>query len=331
MNNRGCLLVAHYYSSIKPSVKMKLKDYWYTLSIIFLVILGYNFPETFNSISGVKLNTFIKPVLQVIMLGMGATMTIDDFVEIFKSPRKVVIGLVCQFSIMPLLGFSLSRIFDFPVEIAAGIILIGCSPSGLASNVMALMAKANVALSITITTTATLLAPVLTPFLMKLLGGSLIEVDFWKMLWDMAQLVIIPIVIGLAVNKIAPKFIKRIITFLPVFSMLGIAYIILVVTASGAASLKSVGAILIIVVIVHNVFGYILGYFSAKLLKLNEADARAVALEVGMQNAGLASALANEMGKIATVGLASAIFGPTMNITGSVLANYWSKKPTSKE
>lgn len=310
---------------------MKLKDYWYTLSIIFLVILGYNFPETFNSISGVKLNTFIKPVLQVIMLGMGATMTIDDFVEIFKSPRKVVIGLVCQFSIMPLLGFSLSRIFDFPVEIAAGIILIGCSPSGLASNVMALMAKANVALSITITTTATLLAPVLTPFLMKLLGGSLIEVDFWKMLWDMAQLVIIPIVIGLAVNKIAPKFIKRIITFLPVFSMLGIAYIILVVTASGAASLKSVGAILIIVVIVHNVFGYILGYFSAKLLKLNEADARAVALEVGMQNAGLASALANEMGKIATVGLASAIFGPTMNITGSVLANYWSKKPTSKE
>jgi bile acid:Na+ symporter, BASS family len=310
---------------------MKLKDYWYTLCIIFLVILGYNLPETFNSVSGVKLNTFIKPVLQVIMLGMGATMTIDDFVEIFKSPRKVVIGLVCQFTIMPLLGFSLSRIFDFPVEIAAGIILIGCSPSGLASNVMALMAKANVALSITITTTATLLAPVLTPFLMKLLGGNLIEVNFWKMLWDMAQLVIIPIVIGLAVNKIAPTFIKKIITFLPFFSMLGIAYIILVVTASGAASLKSVGVILIIVVIVHNVFGYLLGYFSAKLLKLNEADARAVALEVGMQNAGLASALANEMGKIATVGVASAIFGPTMNVTGSLLASYWSKRQNTQE
>lgn len=310
---------------------MKLKDYWYTLSIIFLVIIGYNFPETFNSVSGVKLNTFIKPFLQVIMLGMGATMTIDDFVEIFKSPRKVIIGLVCQFTIMPLLGFSLSRIFDFPVEIAAGIILIGCSPSGLASNVMALMAKANVALSITITTTATLLAPVLTPFLMKLLGGNLIEVDFWKMLWDMAQLVIIPIVIGLVVNKIAPNFIKKIITFLPIFSMLGIAYIILVVTASGAASLKSVGVILIIVVIIHNVFGYILGYFSAKLLKLNEADARAVALEVGMQNAGLASALANEMGKIATVGVASAIFGPTMNVTGSLLASYWSKRQNTEE
>lgn len=310
---------------------MKLKDYWYTLSIIFLVILGYNFPDTFNTVSGVKLNTFIKPVLQVIMLGMGATMTIGDFVEIFKSPSKVIIGLICQFTIMPLLGFSLSRIFDFPVEIAAGIILIGCSPSGLASNVMALMAKANVALSITITTMATLLAPVLTPLLMKLLGGNLIEVNFWKMLWDMAQLVIIPIVIGLVVNKIAPAFIKKVITFLPVFSMLGIAYIILVVTASGAASLKSVGAVLIIVVIVHNIFGYLLGYFSAKLLKLNEADARAVALEVGMQNAGLASALANEMGKIATVGVASAIFGPTMNVTGSLLASYWSKRKNIQE
>ncbi|WP_435354673.1 bile acid:sodium symporter family protein [Emticicia sp. SJ17W-69] len=310
---------------------MKIKDYWYTISIILLVIIGYNFPDTFNSIAGIKLNTFIKPFLQVIMLGMGATMTFNDFVEIFKSPRKVIIGLVCQFTIMPLLGFFLSRIFYFPAEIAAGIILIGCSPSGLASNVMALMAKANVALSITITTMATLLAPVLTPFLMKVLGGSLIEVDFWKMLWDMAQLVIIPIVIGLAVNKIFPAFIKKIITFLPVFSMLGIAYIILVVTASGAASLKSVGIILIIVVIVHNVFGYFLGYFSAKLLKLNEADARAVALEVGMQNAGLASALANEMGKIATVGLASAIFGPTMNVTGSLLANYWSKKQNIQE
>ncbi len=310
---------------------MILKDYWYTLSIIFLVILGYNFPDTFNSVSGVKLNTFIKPVLQVIMLGMGATMTINDFVEIFKSPRKVFIGVVCHFFIMPLLAFCLSRIFVFPVEIAAGIILIGCSPSGLASNVMALMAKANVALSITITTTATLLAPIMTPFLMKILGGSLIEVDFWKMLWDMAQLVIIPIVIGLVLVKLIPKFIEKMVNFLTVFSMLGIAYIILVVTASGATSLKSVGILLVIVVFVHNVLGYLLGYYFAKILKLNEADARAVAFEVGMQNAGLASALANEMGKIATVGLAPAIFGPTMNITGSVLANYWSKKPVLEE
>ena len=305
---------------------MKLKDHWYTLCIILLVIIGYNFPEVFSTINGVKLSVFIKPVLQIIMFGMGATMTLSDFVEIFKSPQKVIIGLLAQFTIMPFLGFGLSRMFSFPPEIAAGVVLIGCSPSGLASNVMALMAKANVALSITITTMATLLAPVLTPFLMKTLGGGLIEIEFLKMFWDMSQLVLLPIFLGLLINRVFPKYVKMLISYLPFLSMIGIAYIILIVTASGANSLKTVGVLLIFVVFIHNVFGYILGYFSAKTLKLNEADARAIALEVGMQNGGLASALANEMGKIATVGLAPAIFGPLMNITGSTLANYWSKK-----
>lgn len=305
---------------------MKLKDHWYTLCIILLVIIGYNFPEEFSTINGVKLSVFIKPVLQVIMFGMGATMTLSDFVEIFKSPQKVIIGLLAQFTIMPFLGFGLSRMFSFPPEIAAGVVLIGCSPSGLASNVMALMAKANVALSITITTMATLLAPVLTPFLMKTLGGGLIEIEFLKMFWDMSQLVLLPIFLGLLINRVFPKYVKMLILYLPFLSMIGIAYIILIVTASGANSLKTVGVLLIFVVFIHNVFGYILGYFSAKTLKLNEADARAIALEVGMQNGGLASALANEMGKIATVGLAPAIFGPLMNITGSTLANFWSKK-----
>ena len=305
---------------------MKLKDHWYTLCIILLVIIGYNFPEDFSTINGVKLSVFIKPVLQVIMFGMGATMTLSDFVEIFKSPQKVIIGLLAQFTIMPFLGFGLSRMFSFPPEIAAGVVLIGCSPSGLASNVMALMAKANVALSITITTMATLLAPVLTPFLMKTLGGGLIEIEFLKMFWDMSQLVLLPIFLGLLINRVFPKYVKMLISYLPFLSMIGIAYIILIVTASGANSLKTVGVLLIFVVFIHNVFGYILGYFSAKTLKLNEADARAIALEVGMQNGGLASALANEMGKIATVGLAPAIFGPLMNITGSTLANYWSRK-----
>lgn len=310
---------------------MKLKDYWYTLSIILLVILGYNFPDTFSSLFGVKLNTFIKPVLQVIMLGMGATMTIDDFTEVFKSPKKVLIGLVCHFTIMPFSGLALSKIFSFPPEIAAGIILIGSSPSGLASNVMALMAKANVALSVTITTLSTLMAPIMTPFLMKSLGGGLIEVEFWAMFWDMSQMVLLPIIVGLVLYKLIPGIMARFNKVLPVLSMLGIAYIILVVTASGANSLRTVGLLLVIVVIIHNVFGYTLGYYFSRLLKFTESDARAISFEVGMQNAGLASALANEMGKIATVGLAAAIFGPVMNITGSMLSNYWSKKQPEPE
>ncbi|RYU94329.1 bile acid:sodium symporter family protein [Emticicia agri] len=309
---------------------MKLKDYWYTISIIFLVILGYNFPDTFSSFFGVKLNTFIKPVLQVIMFGMGATMTVNDFTEVFKSPKIVLIGLVCHFTIMPFSGLVLSKVFSFPPEIAAGIILIGSSPSGLASNVMALIAKANVALSVTITTLSTLIAPIMTPFLMKSLGGGLIEVEFWAMFWDMSQMVLLPIILGLAIYKIIPRIIARFNKVLPVFSMLGIAYVILVVTASGASSLKTVGLLLVIVVIIHNIFGYALGYFFSRLLKFKEEDARAVSFEVGMQNAGLASALANEMGRIATVGLAAAIFGPVMNITGSMLANFWSKHPPNE-
>ena len=147
------------------------------------------------------------------------------------------------------------------------------------------------------------------------------------MFWDMAQLVLIPIFVGLIINKLFKDFVQRIKIILPYVSMLGIAYIILTVTASGQDSLKSVGLLLILVVAIHNIGGYFLGYFSAKALKMNEADCRAVALEVGMQNAGLASALANEMGKIATVGLAATIFGPFMNITGSMLGNYWGNNP----
>jgi bile acid:Na+ symporter, BASS family len=303
-----------------------MKSYTYTFTIMAMVILAFFIPEPFIKIGDFKLTTLIKPFLQIIMLGMGATMTAADFVEVFKSPKKVVIGLVCQFTIMPLLGFALSKSFNFEPEIAAGIILIGCSPSGLASNVMSLLAKANVALSITITTMATLLAPVLTPLLMKILGGNLIQINFWDMFIDMSLLVIVPVLVGLALNSFVPNFIKKITQFLPIISMIAVAYIVLVVTANGQASLAKVGLVLILVNLVHNLGGYTLGYVSAKLLGLSEPDARAVSLEVGMQNGGLASALANEMGKIGTVGLASAIFGPMMNISGSILANYWSKK-----
>jgi BASS family bile acid:Na+ symporter len=231
--------------------------------------------------------------------------------------------------IMPLLGFGLTKLFDFPAEIAAGMVLIGCSPSGLASNVMAMLAKANLALSICITTMATLLAPILTPLLMKTLGGELIEIKFLSMVWDMTKIVILPVVLGVLANKFFPVLMAKIKNVLPYFSMVGIGFIIIIVTASGQKSLETVGGLLLLAVLIHNVGGYLLGYFSAKLLKLKEKDARAIALEVGMQNGGLASALANEMGKLATVGLASAIFGPMMNISGSLLASWWGSKKTA--
>ncbi|HMP31658.1 MAG TPA: bile acid:sodium symporter family protein [Saprospiraceae bacterium] len=169
-----------------------MKDYFFTLLIIISAIISYNYPQYFIKFNDKELKELIIPLLQIIMFGMGTTMTFKDFKGVLKTPRSVFIGLACQFSIMPLLGFSLAYIFNFPAEIAAGLILVGCSPSGLASNVMTYLAKANVALSITLTSIATLLAPFLTPLLMKILGGQYIIVEFWSMMWDMVKMVLYP-------------------------------------------------------------------------------------------------------------------------------------------
>jgi BASS family bile acid:Na+ symporter len=235
---------------------------------------------------------------------------------------------------MPSLGFTLASITNFPAEIAAGIILIGSSPSGLASNVMAYLAKANLALSITITSITTLIAPFVTPLLMKFLAGALVEIDVMKMMWDISKMIIIPIGAGLIFNKLLSGKSKWLDKAMPFVSMFSIAFIITIITAAGRESLMKIGLVLIGVAFVHNTFGYFLGYWSGRLFRMTERDCRTIAIEVGMQNAGLASGIAKEMGKIATVGLAAAVFGPLMNITGSALASWWHgrlPKETSRE
>lgn len=307
-----------------------MKNFAYTASILGAVIIAYNFPQYFTHIGDFELKVLIVPLLQVIMFGMGTTITFEDFKGIIKTPRAVGIGLVCQFAIMPFWGFGITQLFDFPAEIAAGVILIGASPSGLASNVMSLIAKANIALSITITTFATLLAPLITPTLMQWLGGEFIKIDILAMTWSMMKIVLIPVVLGFLLNAYAAKLIKGIKKYLPLVSMIGIAFIIVVITAAGSASLKTVGGLLLVAVILHNVGGYLFGYGAARLFGMNEQDCRTISLEVGMQNGGLASGLAIEMGKAATVGLAPALFGPLMNVTGSMLASFWGGKPAEK-
>ena len=261
------------------------------------------------------------------MFGMGTSMSAKDFVGVAKTPGAVGIGVLAQFTIMPSLGFLLASISGFPSEIAAGIILIGCSPSGLASNVMSYLAKANLALSITITATTTLIAPVMTPLLMKLLAGAYIEIDIFKMMWDIFKMIMIPIGAGLIFNKLLHGKSQWLDKAMPLVSMFGIGFIITIITAAGRDSLLVIGYILIGLVLIHNTVGYLVGYWFARLFKMNEKDCRTVAIEVGMQNGGLASGIAKEMGKIATVGLAAAVFGPLMNITGSILASYWHRRP----
>lgn len=303
-----------------------MKKYAYTIFIAIAVLIAYFFPEPFIEIGGVKLTTLVLPMLQVIMFGMGTTMTKEDFMSIARNPKGVFIGLLCQFTIMPFMGYFLTKLFSFPPEIAAGIILIGASPSGLASNVMAYIAKANVPLSITITSCATLLAPLFTPFFMKVLGGGLIEIDFWKMMWDITKIVILPVALGFLINTFLKSLALRLQKVLPLISMAGITFVIVTVTASGHQALVTVGGLLLVAVLLHNLAGYFFGYNLARLFKLPVQDCRTVAIEVGLQNGGLASGLAIQMGKASTVGLAAALFGPLMNITGSLLASYWSRR-----
>src|SRR5215204_892738 len=179
-----------------------LKGLSFTVIIFAAVVMAMYHPAYFQQWGGYKLSNLIIPLIQLLMFGMGSSMSVNDFAGVVKSPKGVVIGVLSQFIIMPLLGFTLASITNFPAEIAAGIILIGCSPSGLASNVMAYLAKANLALSITITSITTLIAPFVTPLLMKFFAGALIEIDVMKMMWDISKMIIIPIGVGLIFNKL---------------------------------------------------------------------------------------------------------------------------------
>lgn len=308
-----------------------LKGYTYTMMVIAAVIAAMFYPQYFITVGDFRLDRMITPLLQIIMFGMGTAMSAQDFIGIIRMPKGVIVGTLNHFTIMPLLGFTLASLFDFPPEIAAGVILIGCSPCGMASNVISYLARANLALSITLTTVSTFLAPILTPLLMKLLAGQFIEIDVLKMIWDITKIVILPVGAGLIFNHLLKGKVKWLDEAMPLLSMAGIGFIILIITAAGRESLLEIGIALIVASLIHNTAGYFLGYWSARLFRMQEQDCRTIAIEVGMQNGGLASGIAKEMGKIATVGLAPAIFGPLMNITGSMLATWWRGRPIEED
>ena len=304
-----------------------LKGLSYTVIILAAVTTAMYYPGPFVEVNGFKLSKLITPLLQLIMFGMGTSMSFNDFAGVIKMPKGVFIGVTSHFIIMPGIGYTLANLSGFPPEIAAGIILIGCSPNGMASNVISYLAKANLALSITITAVSTMLAPFITPLLMKLLAGAFVEIHVLDMMWEITKIVIIPITAGLIFNKFLSGKAEWLDKAMPLVSMTSIALIIVVITAAGRESLLSIGPALILLVLIHNLSGYTLGYWSGRLFKMDERDCRTIAIEVGMQNGGLASGIAKGMGKMATVGLAPAIFGPLMNITGSILASYWHRKP----
>ncbi len=307
------------------------KSFAFSIWIFASVSFAMFYPEIVTNVGGINTAILIVPLIQIIMFGMGTQLSLKNFAGVMKKPKGVLVGIICQFTIMPIVGISIALSFGFTAEIAAGVVLIGSCPGGVASNVMAFIAKADLALSITLTAVATMLSPFITPLLMELLAGQFVPIDVIAMMMSILNMIIFPLVLGLLFNHFLHGKVKWLDDIMPIVSMVGIAVIITVITAAGRDSLISIGLLLILAAIIHNALGYLFGYWGGRLMGMDENSCRTIALEVGMQNGGMASGLAAEMGKIATVGLAPAVFGPWMNISGSTLANWWRRKALKKE
>lgn len=372
-----------------------IKGLSFTMWMFTAVAAAMFYPQLFLSYGNFKTNALIVPLVQIIMFGMGSQMSFDDFAGVIKQPKGVLVGAIGHFTIMPLTALFIVSVFKFPPEIAAGIILIGCVPNGLASNVMSLLCNANLVLAVAVSAVTTIVAPFVTPFLMQIIGGQYVEINFWDMMMNIIKMIIFPIIAGFIFNLInagkntaRSRNIQLISYFvvillsnliymkvkqvgisgyflasakslglffvlpyaaallfryylkgdlqlqkkiLSLLSMVGITIIVTVITAEGRESLLAVGLLLLLVVLLQNLLGYTFGYYSGKLFRLPEKSCRTLAFEVSMANGGLASGLAQTMGNISTIGLAPAIYGPLMNVTGSTIASYWRTRPTKED
>ena len=420
----GFLLAAGFlFFSMACSRTEKLRSLTYTMLILCLVCVAMFYPRPLQGWGDFKYVTLIPVLLQVIMFGVGSQMSLKEFEGVVRMPKAVAIGIVCHYTIMPLVGFTLSRLVSFdgagiaeamgltqggvvdPARaaalsgaISAGIVLIGCSPSGLASNVMCFLARGNLALSVTIAAFSTLLAPLMTPLLMKLLAGTLVEVRVLDMMHDVIRMLIYPIMAGLLFNAVATmkprkQLVRESLLFLGmilflqiatgiprglnaseigssilltiglvhvlaplggllvrfltkgheevvkramgIFSMVAVCTILTVITAANRDSLMKIGILMIVIMLVHNLMGYFVGYWSSRILGLDERSCRTVAFEVGQQNGGLANGIAASLPLDAPIkalmGIAPAVFGALQNITGSALATWWRGVPIRDE
>ncbi|WP_338472255.1 bile acid:sodium symporter family protein [Niallia sp. XMNu-256] len=295
--------------------------YW----VILFAALALLFPGGFTWIG-----SYISLLLGIIMFGMGMTLSASDFKEVISAPKKVLVGVLAQFTIMPFTAFGLAYLLGLPPEIAVGVILVGSCPGGTSSNVMTFLARGNTALSVTITSCTTLLAPLVTPALTLMLASQWLPVSAGAMFKSVVTIVLLPIILGLIAKSLFSKQVEKGAKALPLVSVIGIVAIVAAVVSGSKEKILESGLLILAVVILHNALGYLLGFFAAKLLKMNYADQKAVSIEVGMQNSGLATALAMaHFSPLAAV--PGAIFSVWHNVSGSLLANYWGKKAKKME
>lgn len=290
----------------------------FALWVLLFAYLAFQFPDTYKQFA-----PYIPYLLGIVMFGMGITLTFNDFGEVFKHPKSVIIGVVGQFVIMPAIAFALAKCFNLPADLAIGVILVGSCPGGTSSNVMTYLAKGNTALSVACTTISTLLAPLLTPVIFYLLASQWLEIDAAGMFVSVLKMVLFPIFLGLAVRALFKKQIYEISQTMPLLSVISIVLILAAVVAVSKDKIVESGLLIFGVVVLHNCLGYLVGFFAAKLLGLNIADSKAVSIEVGMQNSGLGAALAAaHFNPIAAV--PSAVFSFWHNVSGPILANIFS-------
>ena len=265
------------------------------------------------------LSAWTSIALGIIMFGMGLTLTPPDFALVARRPLPVLVGVVAQFVIMPTLAWILAKVFGLDPALAAGVILVGCAPGGTSSNVISYLAKGDVALSVTMTSISTLLAPLMTPLLTSWLAGQYMPVDAGAMTMSIVKMVLVPVVGGLVVRILFARAVERVLPAMPWVSVLGICYVVLAVVSKSAEKILSAGLLILLVVACHNVLGYLLGYGASRMLGRDARVCRTISIEVGMQNSGLAATLAVAYFSPAAA-LPGAVFSTWHNLSGAVLA-----------
>ncbi|MGA9871334.1 MAG: bile acid:sodium symporter family protein [Rhodococcus sp. (in: high G+C Gram-positive bacteria)] len=298
---------------------------WFAVIVVVAGAIALLFPDTFSG------GTPAVPwLLAVIMLGMGMTMKLADFTVVAKRPWALMLGVTAQYVVMPLLGLGIATALGLSAALTAGMVLVGSTPGGTASNVMVYLAKGDTALSVAMTSVSTLLAPVLTPLLVLWLAGEYLPVDARGLFVSIMQIVLVPVVLGVVLRLLFPATVNRLLDVLPLISVAGITAVVVIVVAASADTLLSTGLLIVVAVILHNSLGLAAGYGIGKVCGIDAAGRRAVSIEVGMQNSGLAASLATVHFSPAAA-LPAAIFSVWHNVSGSLLAGYWSRRPVAEE
>ena len=296
---------------------------WMGALVLLVAALALIWPAPFLHVG----TWSITPILGLIMFGMGMTIKLSDFRIILSRPKDMLIGCLAQFTIMPLLAWSLSQAFNLPSALAIGVILVGCCPGGTASNVITYLAHGDLALSVGMTSVSTILAPLLTPFLTWLLAGETVDVDALGMLLSILYVVVLPIVAGSIIQHYQPSFTQKAAIWLPAFSTLMITAVVAIIVAHNAEKLLTSGLLILAVVMLHNLCGFVLGYTLGRLMHLTEPKRRAISIEVGMQNSGLATSLATiHFAAYPLAAVPGAIFSVWHNISGALFARWFARK-----